>query len=315
MGSGDLSTIHYLLAMKYIVTGGAGFIGSNLAKALLADGHEVIILDNLLTGMRERIPDGAIFHEVDLVDLEAIRPFFEGVDGVFHFAALPRVPYSVEHPIESSKNNIFSTLNVLVAARDAKVKRVVYSASSSAYGDESEIPQKPEMKVKPLSPYALQKLIGEFYSTQFYTLYGLETISLRYFNVYGPGMAEDGAYAPVFSIFKRQYLANEPLTILGDGSQTRSFCHVSDVVRANMLAMVSEKAGHGEVVNVSGKDAISIKDIAERFGRPIEYLPARAGDVPHSLGDITKTKELLDWEPLVDFDDGFGELLKAWDVR
>src|SRR5512133_1579718 len=179
---------------RYIVTGGAGFIGSTLAKQLLKEGHDVTIIDNLITGKRERIPAEATFIEADLTDLESIRPHFLGIDGVFHCAAVPRVPYSVEHPIESSTHNIFGTLNTLVAARDAGVKRVVYSASSSAYGDQEELPQHPGMKTKPLSPYALQKLVGEHYCTQFSSLYGLEAVSLRYFNVYGPNMAEDGAY-------------------------------------------------------------------------------------------------------------------------
>ncbi|MBD3251227.1 NAD-dependent epimerase/dehydratase family protein [Candidatus Uhrbacteria bacterium] len=300
---------------KYLVTGGAGFIGSTLAKRLLRDGHEVIILDNLSTGKRENLPEGVAFYEVDLCDLDAIRDKFEGVDGVFHVAAMPRVPYSVEHPIESSKNNIFSTLNTFVAARDAGVKRVVYSASSSAYGGNPSLPQHTEMKPDPLSPYALQKLIGEYYGTLFADLYGLETVSLRYFNVYGPHMAEGGAYVTVMSIFKQQYLDGKPLTIYGDGEQTRSFCHVDDVVNANIKAMHSETVGKGEVVNVSGASSVSINHIAKRFNHPIQYLDPRPGDPKHSLGDITKTKELLDWEPEIDFDRGFEDLIQYWGME
>ncbi|MCW1891759.1 MAG: NAD-dependent epimerase/dehydratase family protein [Candidatus Uhrbacteria bacterium] len=303
--------------MKYIVTGGAGFIGSTLAKRMIRDGHEVVIIDNFSTGLRERVPEGATVVEWDLTseDIQTLASHMQGADGVFHFAALPRVPFSIAEPIISSKHNVFGTLHTLVAARDAGVRRVVYSASSSAYGNQPVLPQHPDMKPQPLSPYALQKLMGEHFCSQFYALYGLETVSLRYFNVYGPGMAEDGAYAPVFAIFKRQYLAKEPLTICGDGSQTRSFCHVDDVVEANVKAMMSEKAGKGEVLNVSGPTSVSIKDIADRFNHPITYLDPRPGDVPHSLGDIERTKELIDWEPKIHFDHGFEALLKHWGVR
>lgn len=300
---------------KYIVTGGAGFIGSTLATRLLREGHEVVILDNLSTGRRELVPEGATLVEVDLKDLNAIRPPFQGVDGVFHLAALARVPYSVEHPVDSSHNNIFSTLNTLVAARDAGVKRVVYSASSSAYGGNPELPQHPGMKPQPLSPYALQKLIGEYYCTQFSSLYGLETISLRYFNVYGPNMAEEGAYLMVMGVFKKQYLTGKPLTIFGDGEQSRSFCHVHDVVEANVLAMTSPRVGKGEVVNVSGTSAVTINEIAKKFNHPVEYLDPRPGDPKHSLGDISLTKELLDWEPKVSFEEGLADLFRRWGIN
>lgn len=315
IGSPDKMTIgngRQATGKKYLVTGGAGFIGSTLAKKLLEEGHEVVIIDNLMTGMRERIPAGATFIEADLTDLESVKPHFSGIDGVFHCAAIPRVPYSVEHPIESSTHNIFGTLNTLIAARDAGVKRVVYSASSSAYGDQEELPQHPGMKTKPLSPYALQKLVGEHYCTQFASLYGLQAISLRYFNVYGPGMAEDGAYAPVFAIFKRQKLAGQPLTVFGDGSQTRSFTHVDDVVRANIAAMTSDRVGNGEVVNVGGDRSVSIREITEYFNHPVQYLPSRPGDVPHSQADNSLTKELLGWEPRISFDEGFRNLLENW---
>lgn len=298
----------------YLVTGGAGFIGSTLTKELLRQGHRVTIIDNLITGMLERIPVEANFVKADLTDLESVRPHFAGVDGVFHCAAIPRVPYSIDHPIESSNHNIFGTLNTLIAARDAGVKRVVYSASSSAYGDQEELPQHPGMKTKPLSPYALQKLVGEHYATQFASLYGLQTVSLRYFNVYGPSMAEDGAYAPVFAIFKRQKLAGQPLTVFGDGSQTRSFTHVNDVVRANIMAMQSDRVGHGEVVNVGGDRSVSIRDITAYFNHPVQYLDPRPGDVPHSESDNSLTKELLDWEPMITFDEGFRALMKEWGI-
>ncbi|MFA5129341.1 MAG: NAD-dependent epimerase/dehydratase family protein [Patescibacteria group bacterium] len=303
--------------MKYIITGGAGFIGSTLAKRFVNEGHEVIVIDNLSTGKRERIPEGATLIEWDLTneDIETLAAHIKGADGVFHFAALPRVPFSIEHPILSSKHNIFGTLHALVAARDAGVKRFVYSASSSAYGNQETLPLHPDMKPNPLSPYALQKLVGEYYCSLFASLYGIETVSLRYFNVYGPGMAEEGAYAPVFAIFKRQVLSGEPLRVYGDGSQSRSFCHVDDVVEANIKAMTSAKVGKGEILNVSGFDRVTVRNIAERFNHPISYVEPRPGDVQHTLGDISRTKELIDWEPRIDFDDGFEQLMKHWGMK
>lgn len=304
----------FIVMPHYLVTGGAGFIGSTCAKRLLEEGYDVRIIDNLSTGRKELIPEGAEFLELDLVNLDAIRNAFKGIDGVFHFAAMPRVPYTIEHPVESSRNNIFSTLNALVAARDAGVKRFVYSASSSAYGGNPELPQHPDMKPDPLSPYALQKLIGEYYCTLFADLYGLETASLRYFNVYGPNMAEEGAYVTVISIFKQQKQSGKSLTIFGDGKQTRSFCHVKDVVQANLMAMQSPHVGKGEILNVSGTTAVSVNDIAKRFNHPIEYFNPRSGDPKHSLGDISKTTELLGWKPQISFDEGFKDLMSLWGI-
>jgi UDP-glucose 4-epimerase len=297
--------------MNYLITGGAGFIGSNLAEELLKQGHGVRIIDNLSTGKRENIPSGAEFFELDFMDLEAIRPAFEGVDGVFHVGALPRVPFSIEHPIESSQVNIFGTLNVMVAARDAKVKRLVYSASSSAYGGSPDMPYTPDMHVSPLSPYAVQKYVGELFAEQFARLYGMETVSLRYFNVYGPRMANEGAYVTVISIFARQRKNGEPLTIAGDGEQTRDMTHVSDVVSANILAMQSPKVGKGEVLNAGTGTRHSINKIARIVGGATTFIPARAGDPHDSLADISLTKKLLGWEPKIQFEDGLRETLRG----
>jgi nucleoside-diphosphate-sugar epimerase len=208
------------------------------------------------------------------------------------------------------QTNVMGTLNVLIAARDAKVKRVVYSASSSAYGNQPELPLRPDMTANPLNPYALQKYIGEKLCEQFWRLYGLETVSLRYFNVYGPRMADEGAYVTVISIFKRQRKAGEPLTVAGDGEQTRDFTHVSDVVRANMLAMTSDRVGHGEVLNVGGGEQHSINKIARIVGGPVTFIPARPAEARDTKADITLTKELLGWEPFVKFDDGLRQLLR-----
>ncbi len=247
-----------------------------------------------------------------MTDLESIRPAFEGIDGVFHLAALPRVPFSMEHPVESSKANIMGTVSVLTAARDAKVKRVVYSASSSAYGMQATLPLTPDMIAKPLNPYALQKYVGELFCTQFSALFGIETVSLRYFNVYGPNMADEGAYVTVLSVFKRQALAGESLTIAGDGEQTRDFTHVFDVVDANVRAMASDRVGKGEVLNVGAGARHSVNEIACAFGKPRVSVPGRVGEARDTLADISLTRELLGWEPRVKFDEGLEELLGAW---
>jgi UDP-glucose 4-epimerase len=206
------------------------------------------------------------------------------------------------------------TLNVLVAARDAGVKRVVYSASSSAYGNSESLPNHPGQCPRPLNPYGLQKLIGEEFCEQFSRFYNLETVSLRYFNVYGPSMADEGAYVTVISIFKRQKLANQPLTVAGDGEQTRDFTHVFDVVDANVRAMTSPKVGNGERLNVGAGSQHSINKIAAMFGGPVEHMPARLGEARHTRADISLTRELLGWEPKVEFDEGLRSLLKEWGI-
>jgi UDP-glucose 4-epimerase len=300
--------------MNYLVTGGAGFIGSTLVVRLLKDGHHVRVIDNLSTGKRERVPEGAEFIQADFTDLEAIKMHFEGIDGVFHVGALPRIPFSIEHPIESAKANIFGTLTVLTAARDAGVKRVVYSASSSAYGAQPVLPLRPDMPPNPLNPYALHKYVGEKFCEEFSTFYGMETVSLRYFNVYGPNMADDGAYVTVISVFKQQKLAGKPLTIVGDGGQTRDFTHVSDVVEANVLAMQSAKVGKGEVLNVGAGERHSVNEIAQIFGGPTESLPPRPGEARDTLADTSRTKELIGWEPKVKFIEGLKDLLGDWGI-
>ncbi len=299
----------------YLVTGGAGFIGHHIVRRLLDDGHTVRILDNFSTGKRERVPTGAELFELDMTDVDAIRPAFVGVDGVFHTAALPRVPFSIDHPIESTQANIMGTLNVLVAARDAGVKRLVYSASSSAYGSQPTLPLTPDMRPNPMNPYALQKYVGEHFCQKFAELYGIETVSLRYFNVYGPNMADEGAYVTVISVFKRQTEAGEPLTIAGDGEQTRDFTHVFDVVNANIKAMTSPKVGKGEIVNVGAGEAHTMNKIAQAFGGPTVFVEGRKNEARHTLADIALTKELIDWEPQIKFNDGLAELLKAWGIE
>ncbi len=294
--------------MNVLVTGGAGFIGSNLTDALLTAGHTVRVLDNFSTGSRVYLNPAAEISELDFTQLEAIRPAFVGMDTVFHVGALPRVPLSIAEPQKTHLANVDGTLNILIASRDAKVRRVIYSASSSAYGEQASLPLKEDMRPNPMNPYALQKFVGEEYCRLFSSLYGLETVSLRYFNVYGPRMATQGAYVTVISVFRRQKSENQMLTIVGDGEQTRDFTHVSDVVAANLAAMTSLKVGHGEVINIGAGEPHSVNEIAKFFGGHTSYLPPRP-EARHTFADITRAKQLLGWEPRVKFWDGVAQLL------
>jgi nucleoside-diphosphate-sugar epimerase len=297
--------------MKVIVTGGAGFIGSHLVDALIERGFDVIIIDNLSTGKKENINPKAIFYQEDIRELEKIKPIFSGVDYVFHLAARPRVPFSVEFPHEAHTNNALGTLHVLIAARDAGVKKVIFSSSSSVYGYQDNLPFHEEMVPLPRSPYAFQKFIGEQYCRLFYELYNLSSVCLRYFNVYGPRISFDGSYILVIGKFLQQMLKNEPLSIEGDGEQTRDFTHVRDVIMANILAAESDKVGKGEVINIGAGNNHSIRRIAELIGGEITNLPPRLGDMRHTLADISRAKELLGWNPTVDIEEGIREL-KKW---
>ncbi len=296
---------------KYLVTGGAGFIGSNLTDKLLSMGHSVRIIDNLSTGKREQVNPKAEFILADFTRLDEIKDSFNGVDGVFHVGALPRIPFSIEHPVEATHANVNGTLNVLFAAKEAGVKRVVYSASSSAYGNQTELPLHTEMPPNPMNPYALHKYIGEKFAEQFHRFYGMETVSLRYFNVYGPRMADEGAYVTVISHFVRRKKAGEPLEIHGDGEQTRDFTHVHDVVEANILAMESANVGQGEVLNVGAGGRYSVKYIADTIGGEHLHIDGRSGEARDTQADISKTRELLGWEPKVKFDDGLRVFLRS----
>ena len=292
--------------MKALISGGAGFIGSNLADKLIQDGHSVVIIDNLFTGRKENLNSEAEFFELDISDLESIKPAFKNIDVVFHMAAIPSVPRSIDDPASTFKTNIMGTLNVLLAARDSGAKKVVYSASSSAYGNQKTLPQIEEFTPDPLSPYATSKLVGEQLCRQFTNLFGLDTISLRYFNVYGPRM-NGGAYAAVVSTFLRQKKAGQALTVVGDGMQKRDFTYVSDVVNANILA--SSVEGKGEVVNIGAGDSHSVLELAQIVGGEIVHLEQRAGEIKNSLADITKAKNILGWEPKVTLKEGIAKLL------
>ncbi len=302
--------------MRYVVTGGAGFIGSTLVDALLGAGNEVVILDNFETGKRERVPASATLVEGSITDYETCIQAFAGSDGVFHTAAIPRMPYSIEHPRETNEVNANGTLTVLLAARDAGVKRVVYSASSSAYGVQDSLPFVETMTARPMSPYGLQKFIGEEYARLFSSLYGLETVSLRYFNVYGGKFqSADGSYPLVIALFLAQIEAGKKMTLTGDGEFKRDFTHVSDVVRANMRAMTAPSVGNGEVINIGAGHSYSMKEVAALVGGETEFIPERAGDPRATLADNSKARELLGWVPEVTLEEGIADLKRIHGLK
>lgn len=297
---------------KAVVTGGAGFIGSHIVRTLLDRGFETHVIDNFVGGKRaDRFHADAAYHEVDIRDSSAVTPLLKGARFVFHEAALPRVPYSIEHPEETFSVNALGTISVLTAAHEAGVERLVYAASSSAYGDQETLLLSENLPARPASPYGLQKYVGELACRLWSELYGLSTVSLRYFNVYGPGFDPEGPYALVIGKFLAQRAAGKPLTITGDGTQTRDFTHVHDIVAANILAAESLSIGHGEVINIGGGNSISINRLAELIGGPVEHIAPRIE--PHdNLADIRRAKELLGWEPRVPFVEGVAELKRAY---
>jgi len=298
--------------IKFLVTGGAGFIGSNICRRLVSDGCFVRVIDNLLTGKKTNlagIMDKIEFVEADMGDGKIARKVMKEIDVVLHQGALPSVPRSIDDPAATNRHCVDATLTLLLAARDAKVKRFVYAASSSAYGDTPTLPKIETMPVNPLSPYAAAKLTGEYYCSVFYKVFGLETISLRYFNVFGPYQDPTSQYAAAIPAFVTAILKNQPPTIFGDGEQSRDFTYIDNVVEANLLAA---KAKHtaGEVVNIACGYAITVNEIIDMINknvgknvRPI-YVPPRPGDVKHSLADITLAKKLIGYKPTVSFGDG-----------
>lgn len=294
---------------KVIVTGGAGFIGSNLVNQLVEEGYDVHVIDNLSEGKKERVNPKATLHVADVTNLEEIRPIFKDVEFVFHMAAMARVQYSIDFPLESDKANILGTLNVLISSAENKAKRFIYSASSSAYGDQATLPLVETMYPNPKSPYGAQKYMGEVYAKVWSEVYGLPTVSLRYFNVYGPGQSADSAYSLVLPKLLKQKNNGEKMTITGDGLQTRDFTHVRDVVRANLLAAKSDKVGRGEVINIGAGNGKSILELAKIIGGEYEFIPARL-EPRDTLADNSKAKELLGWEPEEDFQKGVEELMK-----
>jgi UDP-glucose 4-epimerase len=298
----------------YLITGVAGCIGSSLARAVLSRGDQVRGIDNLSTGKRENIAEisGQIdFRQADLLELEAVHQACRGADYVLHQAAIPSVPRSVKNPLESNRANVDATVNLLVAARDAKVKRVIYAASSSAYGDTPTLPKREDMIPNPISPYAVAKLAGEYYMSSFWRCYALETVSLRYFNIFGPRQDPTSPYSGVLAKFITQMLRGEQPTIFGDGQQSRDFTYVENAVKANLLACAAPaKEVAGRVFNVATG---SRSDLNETFrllkrltGYPgeVAHAPDRAGDVKHSLADLSLAKKHLRYQPVVDFEEG-----------
>lgn len=293
--------------MKIIITGGAGFIGSHIADALIDKGYEVHVVDNLSAGKKENVNPKATLHVLDIRDKEKLVPIFKNAKYVFHEAAFPQVQYSIENPVETNEINVLGTLSVLEASRINKVKRVIFASSSAIYGDQNILPIIESMEVNPLSPYGAQKYIGEVYMKLYAQIYGLETVSLRYFNVYGPRQSAGGAYASVIPKFVEFRQKNEPLLITGDGEQTRDFVNVRDIVSANILAMKGDKVGKGEVINIGGSNQYSINYIAKLIGGEISYIPPRIEPRKTQAG-IAKAKEFLNWEPRVMLEDGIAEL-------
>jgi UDP-glucose 4-epimerase len=306
------------MADVWLVTGGAGFIGSNLVRAILERGRKVRVLDNYLTGFRENIEE--ILGDIELVegdirDPEACRRACKGASVVFHEAAVPSVPRSMNDPELSLQVNLVGIHNMLMASRDEGVGRFIFAASSSAYGASEELPKREKMPVIPISPYAAAKAAGELYVTMFHHAYGLATVSLRYFNVFGPRQDPTNQYAGVIAAFASRMVRGQSPTIYGDGGQSRDFTHVANVIHANLLA-AEAPALHGEVVNIGCGEAVDLNAMVGDFNTVLgtnlkaTYEPARAGDVRHSLADITAARQLLGYEPQVRFAEGLQQTIK-----
>ncbi|HEX5835444.1 MAG TPA: SDR family oxidoreductase [Pyrinomonadaceae bacterium] len=304
-----------------VVTGGAGFIGSHIASALSAGGARVRVLDDLSTGHRENL--GEIGGDIDFIegsvaDENVLAKALDGAEVVFHEAAIPSVPRSVAEPVQTHIASVDGTFSLLLAARDKKVRRVVYAASSSAYGDQPTLPKVEQMAPDPLSPYAVAKLVGEYYCQVFTRVYGLETVSLRYFNVFGPRQDPGSQYSGVVSRFISALLGNERLVIYGDGEQSRDFTYIDNVVAANLSA-ANAPGAVGKVINVANGARVTLnellaelKDLTGRQDVTPQYLEPRVGDVRHSLADITMARELLNYESKVDLREGLKRTIEWW---
>lgn len=304
-----------------IVTGGAGFLGSHLVLELVRQGYKVHVIDNLVAGKREHVPEGAELHELDIRDRALLQKAFSdiarergGIHGVFHLAALPRVQFSIDNPAEARSVNIEGLENVFEAARLANARRVVYSASSSAYGDQASLPLHEGMVPNPMSPYANHKLYGEYVARTYALHYGIETVSLRYFNIYGPNADPNGAYAQAIIRFIDQRSKGQPMTVTGDGTQTRDSVHARDVVRANILALESTSVGRGESMNIGSGRNVSVIDMARMIGGEVKFIASRIE--PHDTkADISRARKLLGWEPRVGLEEGIAELKRLHGIK
>ena len=309
--------------MRYLVTGGAGFIGSNTVDELVRRGHSVVVLDDLSSGKEENLAEirsKITFVKGSITDLEAVQKAIHQAEYVIHLAARTSVPRSVKDPLETNKINVEGTLNVLVAARDNKVKRVVFSASSSVYGETPTLPKSEAMQPQPISPYGVSKYAGELYAQTFGRCYGLETVCLRYFNIFGPRQDPDSPYSGVLSRFAAAFLEEQPPVVYGDGEQTRDFTYVDNAVQANLLACEAPSAP-GAVFNVGTGARVSLNQTLEQFQRisgkklEVKYEPAREGDIRDSQADITKAREVLGYEPSVMFEEGLERTFEWYRVH
>jgi nucleoside-diphosphate-sugar epimerase len=308
------------MADQYLITGGAGFIGSHIVQHLVAKGEKVRVVDNLCTGKRERL-DGILpsveFVEADLAEPLVCERVVDGVDYVLHQAAIPSVQRSIRDPLASNRANVTATLNLLESCRKHRVRRIVYAASSSAYGNTEVLPKREEMPANPLSPYALQKLVGERYCKLYHELFGLETVSLRYFNVFGPQQDPHSEYSAVIPKFIDRLLKGERLTVYGNGEQSRDFTYVDNVVDANLLALTATDAP-GKVFNIGCGDRLSLNQLIQKLAAivgvspEVDYLPARAGDVRDSLAAVDLAREILRYQPNVTVDEGLRKTVAAF---
>ena len=295
-----------------VVTGGAGFIGSHLARELLKHGYDVRVIDNLVAGKREHVPQGASLHVADVRDSAALPTLLEGAAVVFHLAALPRVEYSIQHPLETHEVNVTGTINVLVAA--GKEARVVLASSAAVYGEIDAPLLSEDMPAVPVSPYGLHKYISERYLSLASHLYGRQAVSLRFFNVYGPGADPEGPYALVIGKFLKLHKEGKPLTIVGDGTHTRDYIHVRDIVAALIVAGENVMVGKGEVINIGTGRGTSVNKLATAFGGMKEHIPPRI-EPSTSCADVSRAKELLGWEPSVSIEEGVAELKKEFHIQ
>jgi len=306
---------------RFLVTGGAGFIGSHLARRLVADGAEVRVLDDLSTGHRSNLE--AVGASIELIegsftDLETCRRAVDGVDFVLHQGALPSVPKSIEFPKETHDANVTGTLHLLIAARDAEVSRFVYAASSSAYGDTPTLPKVETMPARPKSPYAVQKYAGELYCRTFFDSYGLQTVALRYFNIFGPRQDPNSPYSAVIPRFVTACREGRAPTIFGDGTTSRDFTFVDNVVEANLRACAAPPRAFGRVFNIACGRRIDLRTLAETIrnevgaGEPPKHAPERAGDVKHSLADLTAARDDLGYVPVVSFEEGIHQTVQSY---